>query len=35
MLDAGIPLEHGLLRLILPRKRPSRRSIDIRTQDNG
>jgi HSP20 family molecular chaperone IbpA len=28
-------LEHGLLRLILPRKRPSRRSIDIRTQDNG
>lgn len=27
-------LEHGLLRLTLPRKRPSRRSIEIRRQDN-
>jgi HSP20 family molecular chaperone IbpA len=26
-------LEHGLLRVTLPRKRPSRRSIEIRTQD--
>ena len=26
-------LEHGLLRLTLPRKRPTRRSIEIRTQD--